>query len=284
MPDQPGGPPGSGPPLEGTGPPPIEGAARDLAVALTVDGQSLFITLTPNDNDFVSSANVVYSVFYLSPAVYSPNDIYLGTTGGIGFIQGRMKVVDFNGGAGIISTTVPYLPYNIGGWMYATVTPPAIGVNGAAEHALAGTNFVSVPPFNATTDEPLVAEIPTNVLVQSNVLSGSNRQVQFSWKNPGTLTTVSYMKIAFSNYQQDNAYEGIKTLAIYRINTRPGATQGATLYVQGVTQGDSQQSVILETDSPPGHNITWYFIPMTSALVPLRTASCPTAIMVGGIS
>lgn len=282
MPDQPGGPPGSGPPLEGTGPPPIEGAAKDLAVALTVDGQSLFITLTPNDNDFVSSANVTYSVYYLSPAIYSPFDIY-AASGGIAFIQGRAKVVDFNGGAGIISTTVPYLPYNIGGWMYATVTPPAIGVNGAAEHSLAGTNFVSVPPFNATTDEPLVAEVPTNVLVQYNIIAGAgtNRNVQFSWKNPATLTTVAYMKIAFSNYQQDAVYEGIKTVAIYRINTRPGATQGAALYVNGVTQGDTQQSVILEPDSPPAHNITWYFIPMTSALVPLRTASCPTYVLIG---
>jgi hypothetical protein len=254
----------------------VSGAARDLNVVLSADGQSLILTLTPNDNDLYGEDPVSYRIYWLDPKLFSQQDVYSQNTGGVIGVsdltirQGRAKVgADLQGGSGIVTTTIAYLPYVTGGWMYAVV------INGGKEYRLNGTNYVAVPGFNVLTNEPLVAEIPTNCLLQFHTLTGVNRLVQFSWRNPTTLSTAAYIKIACGNYLFDATYRDLVT---YRINTGTGVAQGA-FGTSSVASVDTQQSVTLEADLALGaHNITWYIIPLTSALVPLHLSACPNVV------
>lgn len=256
--------------------PHLQGAARDLSVTLSNDQQNLVLILTPNYNDNYST-NVSYSIFWLDPTVFSQADIYgqYGTGGGavtpgfgLNLIQARKKVVDVQGGGGIVSATVPYLPYVSGGWMYATVLP----VGGTKEYRLAGTNFVAVPVLGPA-GEPLVAEAPINLNVTTTTLSGSNRLVHFTWRNAAALTTVAYIKITLVNYFNDGFQRDV---AIFRVNTSPGVQQGFTPLNFSLV--DNAQTVILEADNTvsPGHSLTWYFVPMSPALTPLHLTASPS--------
>jgi hypothetical protein len=246
----------------------IQGAARDLNVQLTTDQQTLVITLTPNDNAlYVTGAN--YAVYWLDPAVFSYNDIYGGLLvgpNGLLPLSSRTKVCDVSGGSGIVSAKVPYVQYQTGGWMYAVVIP----YNGTTEYRLNGTNFVAVPVIGAS-GQPSSTEIPVVPWVIISNQGGTKRLCQFGWTNAATLQTVAYVKIAVFNYFNDNAFRDI---AIYKVNTAPGARQGT---INGANSWPYQgNSAILEPDNTvsPGHNITFYFVPMTAALVALPYASC----------
>jgi hypothetical protein len=262
-----GGDPGRG------GIPQIQGAARDLSLALADSNNTLLITLTPNDNDNYSS-NVVYSVFWLDPTVFGIGDMYgngtLGIVGvtGLSLIQGRKKVVDINGGSGVVSASVPYIPYTSGGWMYVVVIP----TGATREYRLSGSNFVAVPVLGGG-GAPLSGEVPTGFNVRAQNISTTNRLVQFSWRNAVTLSTVAYIKIAASNYLNDGSYREFVT---FKVTTPPGAWQG---FRQVGFLGDfieNSTGIVLEQDASLGaHTITWYCIPMTSGLVPLNLGACP---------
>jgi hypothetical protein len=247
-----------------------KGAARDLSVVLSSDRQSLVLTLTPNEND-VFSSDVTYTIYWLDPNVFSEQDIY-GQNGtvlpglGLSLIQARQKVIDIQGGSGIVFAAVSYLPYVTGGWMYATVVPSG----STKEYRLSGTNFVHVPLLGAA-GEPLVAEIPSNLGVTTKTISGSNRLVQFTWRNAAVLSTVAFIKITAVNYWFDGFQRDI---AIFRVNTSPGTQQG--FQPLNFSLVDNSQSVVLEADSSAGaHTINWYFVPMSQALTPLHLTACP---------
>jgi hypothetical protein len=242
-----------------------------MSVILTPDGQNLTITLTPNDNAYLGVA-ATYTVFWLDPSIFGQQDIYgnglFQTTNSLSITQGRRKVTDLQGGAGIVSTVVPYLPYVTGGWMYATVVP----VGSSKEYLLSGTNFVSIPVLGAS-GEPLLAEVPTNInLTFDNSSVPGFVRVEVAWTNPATLTTVAYMKIATVGYKKDGFYE---EWATFRLNTRAGAKQGSAVSGASTTTDTSQSFVLEHNTSLAPVTTTFYFIPVSPALTPLRLGSCP---------
>lgn len=262
----------------------IQGVARDLSITLSADRSTLTLALTPND-DSLFTTGVTYSIFWLPPSIFSQNDVYgqtqAGITGnGISLIQGRQKVTDVQGGAGIVSASVPYVPYVSGGWMYAVVLP----AGGSREYRLNGTNFVPVPPLDAAGG-PLDSEKPIKpYIIIDSTPGGNNRRCAFGWNNGSTLTSVAYVAIVAKNYMFDGFY---RQVALFKVNTAPGARQGVAEGVGGAAasfQADMSQNVILEIDSGMGaHTINWYFVPLTPAFVPLALNAC-NFINTGAIS
>lgn len=276
---------GNGPPDVGGGGPSggTPGVARDFSVALVDSNNNLLLTLTPNDNQLYTS-NVTYSIYWLDPNLFSQVDVYgqsaasLAGTTGLSIIQGRKKVVDVQGGEGVVSATVSYLPYVSGGWMYATVVPAGT----MREYRLNGSNFVPVTVIGPSGAPPS-SEAPTNCAVRFSPIPGrSNRLIQFSWQNAkpstaGGTSLVKYIKIGASNYMDLNgaaANGAYRDLAVFLVTTAPGARQGYTAV--DATFSSTDTAVELEQDVGLGvHGINWYFIPMTAALVSLDRASSP---------
>ena len=268
-PPEPGGGGGLGP-----GAIDVQGVARDFSVTLSTDRSTLNLALTPNDSSLFSPG-VTYSIFWLSPAIFSQNDVYgqtqAGITGnGISIIQGRQKVTDVQGGAGIVTASVPYVPYISGGWMYAVAMLPG----NTREYRLQGTNFVPVPSLDPSGG-PLSGEKPINPNVVWSALTGVNRLVQFGWTNAASLTSVAYVQIVTNNYMNDGFY---REWATFKVNTQPGARQGIPVGQLFSSVTDTSQSIIVEKDDFVGHNITWYFVPLTAAFVPLDILSCSNIV------
>ena len=255
---------GAGGPGPGQGNPTFA-AARDLALALSPDLNSLIVTLTPNGKDSYNE-NATYVIYWLDPTIFSINNVPQAIPG-VNLKNGRKMVpISFSGGTGVVSGAVPYSPYSTGGWMYAVVLNPG----SPKELTLNGTNYVPVPVLGPAA-EPLLATVPTNIAVRWTVTSGVNRLVQFAWTNPQT--PPSYIKITAIDYWADNCQRDI---AIFKVNTPPGGHQGFTGNGGYITTpiADTSQGVILETDGA-GHNITWYFVPMNAGLTPLHLTACP---------
>lgn len=258
---------------------PILGAARDLSLALSTDQQQLIITLTPNDLSIVTTG-ADYNIYWLNPAIFSQNDVYGQTQAGISgngtsILQGRAFVTTLSSGSGPISTTVSYgtggaAGYSTGGWMYATVVPPG----STKEYRLSGTNYVSVPVIGAN-GQPSITQIPLELTFNYTALAGRRRRLAFGWRNAADLSTVAYIKIGASNYNDTNGVAAnghFQEFTTYRINTPPGARQGQT---NGLIQGTGHTIILDEDNSLGAHQINWYFIPMTPAMVELPIASCP---------
>jgi hypothetical protein len=150
--------------------------------------------------------------------------------------------------------------------MFAVVTQPG----SSQEYRLAGTNFVAVPVIGAS-GEPSAANLPTNLLVQDSVLTGIYRLIQFSWTNPVIVSAVKYMKITMLNYFNQNMQQDV---AFFNINTKAGATQGSQISLSGYAGQNVQQSVVMQTDGG-GHNVYWYFVPVSAAGTPLHLSACP---------
>jgi hypothetical protein len=154
--------------------------------------------------------------------------------------------------------------------MYAVVLNPG----SPKELTLNGTNYVPVPVLGPAT-EPLLATIPTNLSLRWTV-TGANRLVQFAWTN--SATPPSYIQITAVNYWKDNCQRDI---AIFRVNTPPGAHQGFTGPGGsiGTAITDTSQGVVLGPDISIGaHNITWYFVPMNAGLTPLHLSASPNGV------
>lgn len=247
------------------------GAARDLSLKLDPVALTLTMTLTPNDSQ-LSVGGVNYSIWWLDPAKFSQNDIYgysqLTSTLGYSFKQGRQLVATVPSGSGAISYTTAYAPYSTGGWMYATVSNAS-----GTEYNLIGTNFVAVPSAYALTGGgPLMGERPVQVSVNYASIGTNQRRVSFGWTNGPSLATTAYVQIVVYNYWNDGFY---REVAVYKINTKPGARQGAAYIIYNSTLPDTAQSIIVEPDSAAGaHNVTWYFVPLTPAGVPLAIVNC----------
>jgi hypothetical protein len=269
------GPVSSGGRGAGGGPPINPGAARDLSIKLDPVALTLTLTLTPNDSQ-LSVGGVSYSIWWLDPKKFSQNDIYgysqLTATLGYSFKQGRQLVATLPSGTGPISYTTQYAPYSTGGWMYATVSNLA-----GTEYNLVGTNFVAVPSaYSITGGTPLVGERPTQVFVTYANIGTNLRRVSFGWTNGPSLATTAYVQIVVQNYWNDGFY---REVAVYNINTKPGARQGVAFIATGAflasPLSDTAQSIVLEPDSSIGaHNVSWYFVPLTAAGVPLAIGSC----------
>jgi hypothetical protein len=264
---------GSGSGQGGGGPAaPAYGAARDLALKLSPDLTTLIITLTPND-DLGNVTGVNYNVFWVDPSRFSLNDVFPPNFGSTPisqnvqlFTNGRIFVASIPGGQGVVSAKIGYAPFVSGGWMFAVV----VQSGGSTEHRLSGTNFVAVPVIGVS-GEPSSANLPTNLLVQDNVLSGIYRLIQFSWTNPVIVSAVKYMKITMLNYFNQNMQQDV---AFFNINTKAGAMQGSQISLSGYAGQNNQQSVILQTDGG-GHSVYWYFVPVSAAGTPLHLSACP---------
>jgi hypothetical protein len=258
----------------------IQGGARDLALLVSSDQTQITITLTPNDNNSYSSA-VFYRIFWLNPAIFSRDDIYGSINApGVGLISGRQFVVDMSGGQGIISTVVPYPPYQKGGWMYAVVIP----TNDMKEYRLGGTNFVAVPTFGAAGIPQFSVQGPI-VVTRTSTPDGLNRIMQAYWKNPRDLTTVDSVNVWIQNYWKDGSSRQIVT---YKLTTGPGADQGSIGSIGGFSFPPyTTQTFVLEPDSSMGaHTVTFVFQSVTPAGIPLDLGSSPSYAFPGpnGIS
>jgi hypothetical protein len=266
-----GGGPRNGSGSGGSGPYINPGAARDLSIKLDPVALTLTLTLTPNDTQ-LAVGGVSYSIWWLDPKKFSQNDIYgysqLTATLGYSFKQGRQLVATLPSGTGPISYTTQYAPYSTGGWMYATVSNLA-----GTEYNIVGTNFVAVPSaYSLTGGTPLIGERPIQVSVNYSTIGTNLRRVSFGWTNGPSLATTAYVQIVVQNYWNDGFY---REVAVYSINTKPGARQGVARVVFNSTLTDTAQSIVLEPDSSVGaHNVFWYFVPLTSAGVPLAIGNC----------
>lgn len=245
--------------------PTIQGVARDLSISVDQVAATLTLTLTPNDNSLFAPG-VTYRIFWLSPLIFSRDDIYGQSQAqisgqGVAFLTGRQFVVDMSGGSARLSTVIPYGPYSKGGWMYAVVIQPG----NTKEYRLSGTNFVAVPTFGAAGLPLFNVQGP---LVTQRGGTTKGRNLLAFWNNPSDVTTVDSVAVWIQNYFADGQYREIAT---YKLTTGAGMAQGNLGTVTGSsTVPFSPQTFILEPDSAVGaHALTFWFQPITPAGVPL---------------